>query len=74
MANVFVRGLVKGSLICERFFETPPYNINELKARANGIISVMENKQQVAKSVVIYGAQNNSDVKSTKEMKERLGH
>ncbi len=57
---MFVRGLVKGFLLHERFLETPPYNLNEKKARVMGIIQVMKNRHQIAKSVAISLAQNNS--------------
>ena len=39
VANLFVRGLFKGSLLHERFLENLPYDLNELKSRAKGILS-----------------------------------
>ena len=50
VANLFVQGLVKGSLVQERFLETLPSDLNKMKARDEGIIQVMENRQQIAKS------------------------
>ena len=44
-ANLFVRGLVRGSLMHERFLECPSYNLNELKSKAKGILHVEESKQ-----------------------------
>ena len=41
-ANLFVRGLVRGSLLHKRFLESLPYNLNEMKARAKGIHRVVE--------------------------------
>ena len=39
-ANLFVRGLVKGSYMHERFLESSPYDLGELRARAEGILRV----------------------------------
>ena len=44
-ANLFMRGLVKGSLLHERFLESPPYDLNEMKAKAEGILRVVESRQ-----------------------------
>ena len=37
-AKLFVRGLVKGSYMYEKFLESPPYDIDDLKARTQGIL------------------------------------
>ena len=59
--NLFVRGLVKGSLLHERFLENPPYDLSELKSRAEGIIGAEEGKQKIAKK--------HSDCRFTKQFK-----
>ena len=42
--NLFVRGLVKGSHMHERFLESFPYYPRELRARAEGILRVEESR------------------------------
>ena len=37
-AKFFIRGLINGSLIYERFIETPSEDMNEIRARVEGII------------------------------------
>ena len=59
-ANLFVRGLVKGSHMHERFLESPPYDLGELRARAKGILCVEESRKQITKSSAIVVSQNNS--------------
>ena len=52
-ANLFVRGLLKGLLLHEIFLENPLYDLNELKSRVEGILRVVESRQQITKSAVI---------------------
>ena len=58
-ANFFVRGLINKSLVHERFIETTPKDMSEVRAKAEGIIQVEENKQRVAKNAAIAVTQNN---------------
>ena len=44
VANFFIRGLINESLVHERFIETPPEDINEERAKVEGIIRVEENR------------------------------
>ena len=69
--NLFVRGLMKGSLLHERFLEKLPYNLNELKSKVEGILRVVESRQQIAKNFAITISQNNSRSKNRKD--ERRG-
>ena len=39
-ANIFVWGLINGSLVHERFIETPPKDMNEVWMKVEGIIQV----------------------------------
>ena len=55
----FVQGLINGSLIHERFIDSPPMDMNEVRSRADGILHVEEKKQRIAKSATIVVAQNN---------------
>ena len=59
-ANFFVRGLINGSLAHERFIETPPKDMNEVRTKVEGIIRVEENRQRTAKNAAIAVAQNNT--------------
>ena len=68
MANMFARGLVKGSLLHERFLESPPYDLNKMKARAEGILRVVESRQQIAKITV---SQNISRIRKTRKNDRR---
>ena len=52
-ANLFVKCLVKGSHMHERFLESPPYDLGELRAKAEGILRVEESKQQITKNATI---------------------
>ena len=66
-ANIFVRGLVKGSFLHKRLLECPPYDLNELKSRVEGILRVEESRLQIAKNVVIVISQNNSWARDLKD-------
>ena len=44
-ANLFVKGLMKGSLLHERFLENTPYDLNELKSSAKGILCMVKSRQ-----------------------------
>ena len=58
-ANFFVRGLINGSLVHERFIETSPEDMNEVRLKVKGIIRVEENRQRIPKNATIMVAQNN---------------
>ena len=62
-ANLFVRGLVKGLHMHERFLESLPYDLGELRARVEGILRVEESRLQIAKNAAIVVSQNNSQAK-----------
>ena len=66
-ANLFVRGLVKCSLLHEFFLENPSYNLSELKSKAEGILRVVEGRQHIVKSTAIVISQNNSRFRETKD-------
>lgn len=51
--NFFVRGLINGSLVHERFIEIPPKDMNEIRARVKGIIQVEESRQRIGKHTTI---------------------
>ena len=70
--NLFMRGLMKGSLLHEKFLEHPPYDLNELKSKAKGILRVVESIQQIAKNVAIAISQNNSRSKDPKDASRRM--
>ena len=57
---------MKGSLLHERFLESPPYDLNEMKASAEGILRVLESMQHIAKNAEIIVSQNNSRSRSTR--------
>lgn len=57
--NLFVRGLIKGSLLHEKFMENPPFDLNDMKLWAEGILRVVENRQKITKSAAITISQNN---------------
>ena len=59
-ANDFVWGLINGSLVHERFIETPPKDMNEVTAKVEGIIREEENRQRITKNAAIVVAQNNA--------------
>ena len=60
VANLFIRGLIKGSHMHERFLESPPYDLGKLKARAEGILRVENSKRHIAKNAAIAISHNNS--------------
>ena len=66
-ANLFVRGLIKGSHVHERFLESPPYNLGELKARAEGILRVEDSRRQITKNAAIALSHNNSQSRGSKD-------
>ena len=72
-ANIFVRGLVKGLHMHERFLESSPYDPRELRARAEGILRVEESRWQIAKSAAIVVSQNNSQARELKDYGQRTG-
>ena len=75
-ANFFVRGLINGSLAHERFIETPPKDMNEVRTKVEGIIRVEENRQRTAKNATIAVAQNNTPsnfVKKPEGKQQRAG-
>ena len=43
-ANLFVRGLVKGSHMHERVLESSPYDLGEMRAKAEGILRAEESR------------------------------
>ena len=59
-ANFFIQGLINISLIHERFIETPPKDMSEVRAKVEGIIRVEENRQRVAKNAAIAITLNNT--------------
>ena len=65
--KLFVRGLVKGSLLHERILESLPYDLSTMKARTEGIFRVVENRQQIEKNAAIVVSQNNSRTRNTKD-------
>lgn len=71
-ANLFVGRLLKGSLLHERFIENPPYDLNELKSRAKGILRVVESRQQIAKSDAMGISHNNSRLMCPKDTDRRM--
>ena len=80
--KIFVRGLINGSLVHERFIETPSKDMNEVRTKVEGIIQVEENRQRAAKNAAIVVAQNNTQenfskyqemVKKLEEKQQRSG-
>ena len=65
--NFFVRGLVKGSYMHEKFLEFPLYNLDDLKARTEGILWVEESRRQIAKNATIAISRNNSQARESKD-------
>ena len=72
-ANLFVRSLVKGSLLHVRFLESSSYDLGELKARAEGILRVEGSIQQIVKNDTIIVSQNNSRTKELRDYSQRTG-
>ena len=62
-----MRGLLKISLFHERFLESLPYDLNEMKARAEGILQVVESRQQIVNSTTIVVLQHNSRSRNAKD-------
>ena len=72
--NFFVRGLINGSLVHERFIETPSKEMSEVRAKVEWIIQVEENRQRPAKNAAIAVALNNtpSNFPKYQEIKKKL--
>ena len=51
----------------ERFLESPPYDLGELKAKAEGILRVEDSRRQIAKNAVIAVSQNNSQSRGSRD-------
>ena len=66
-AKLFVRGLIKGSHMHERFLESPPYDLGELKARAKGILRVEDSRRQIVKNAAIAISHNNSQSRGSRD-------
>ena len=60
VANFFVRALINWSLVHEKFIETPPKDMNEVRTKVEGIIRVEENRQRARKNAAIEVSQNNT--------------
>ena len=73
-ANLFVKGLVKGSYMHERFLESPPYDLDDLRARTEGILRVEESRRQIAKNAAIAISRNNSQARESKDYGWKVGN
>ena len=71
-ANLFVRGLLKGLLLHERFLENRPHDLNELKSREKGIFRVVESRQQIARNAAIAISQNKLRSKGPNNTNQRM--
>ena len=56
----------------ERFLESPPYDLSELRARAEGILRVEKSKRQIAKNAAIAILQNNSRLKESRDYYRKM--
>ena len=51
VASSFIKGLQPGSMLFEDLIKNTPYDMTELRARAEGVFKVLESQENLSKKV-----------------------